>query len=107
MTAKLADPGHMVRLAPLMKTRPAIRQSMLQAMGDFDYKRYYEKLTKRTLIIQGAKNPVATNTQIWWENLKRSNGKVKFVSLAAAGILPALEQPEAYRKAVNAFLRAK
>jgi pimeloyl-ACP methyl ester carboxylesterase len=90
-----------------MKTRPAIQQSMLQTMGDFDYKAYYEKLNKPTLIIQGSKNPLATNTQIWWENLKRSNGKVKFVTLPKAGIVPALEQPKPFGNAVRAFLRQK
>lgn len=101
LTGQLAKPGVLVYVAPLLQPHAKWREAYLKGMGAWDLSADLNKLAKPTLLIYGAKS---VTPQDWARGVARGVDKVQLKLIPGAGFLPALENPAAYREAVDGFL---
>jgi proline iminopeptidase len=105
MTGGLGRPSVLLDVAPLLGRDPALRRTILGAMGDFDLRPVFDRIAKPTLLLYGTKSPLTEEAIAWRDRLDSENGNVSKFILVGTGYLPGYEYPGPWAKLIRQFLR--
>jgi pimeloyl-ACP methyl ester carboxylesterase len=99
---------HVAESAALVRDRPApgdLGAAWLAALGPFDQRPDLLALAVPTLLVVGLADPLPEEQRaLWRQRHDESGGRFRFVLLAGAGHYPFLEQPQAFRAELAAWL---
>lgn len=94
--------------AVLVRDRPGpadLGRARLDALGPFDLRPDLLALAAPTLVVVGTADPLPDDQRaVWRQHHDESGARLRFVVLGGAGHYPFLEQPEAFRRELAAWL---
>jgi pimeloyl-ACP methyl ester carboxylesterase len=105
LTGALGRPGVLLDVAPHLKRDPALRGTIQDGMGEFDFKSSFERITQPTLMLYGTKSPMSESAIAWRDKLDKERKNVSKFVLAGTGYLPGFEYPKPWAKLIRQFLR--
>lgn len=105
LTGALGRTAVLLDVAPHLNRDPTLRGTILDSMGEFDFRSSFETLAQPTLMLYGTKSPLSESAIAWRDKLDKERKNVSKFVLAGTGYLPSFEYPKPWAKLIRQFFR--